>query len=105
MRATARSLKALAGLDPTPPPLAPAIQIPPRTEDKGPAWLPPQPRTETELAPAPLVPAPRRARGRLALPFALLVALVAGASAVLWTHPELLSWRNNASLWGALDMP
>ena len=105
MRATARSLKALAGLDPTPPPLAPTIHIPTLTEDKSPAWLPPRPRTETELSPSPLVPAPRRLRSRIALPFALLVAVVAGASAVLWTHPELFPWRSNASVWGALDLP
>jgi hypothetical protein len=105
MRATARNLKALAGLDPTPPPLAPTRHIPAHAEDRSPAWLPPQPRTETELAPSPLVPAPRKLRGRIALSFALLVAVVAGASAIVWTHPELFPWRSDTTIWGALDLP
>jgi hypothetical protein len=105
MRATARSLKALAGLDPTPPPPPHGIVIPARAEGRSPAWVAAPPPPPPQEAPAPLaLVTPPKPRRRVALPVALLLvfAALAGVSILWWTHPDALPWLPNGALWGAL---
>jgi hypothetical protein len=93
-RATASSLKELAGLAPTPyaPSVLPAIRIPARPEGKSPEWLPQAKRETAELAPAPLVPVSRRMGARVLVPLALLVVLLAGTGVLAWARPGLFAW-------------
>ncbi|MDI3291275.1 hypothetical protein [Polyangium sp. 15x6] len=92
-RATASSLKELAGLVPTPyaPEVLPAIRIPARPEGKSPEWLPQARKEPAELAPAPLVPVSRRMGARVLLPLALLVVLLAGTGVLAWAKPGIFA--------------
>jgi hypothetical protein len=95
LRRTASSLKELAGLEPTPcaPSVSPAIRVPFLTKKKSPAWLPENPRQTPALEPAPLVERARGWRAKLAVPFALFIALLAGFAVVHWRLPEVvLRW-------------
>ncbi|MDC3959069.1 hypothetical protein [Polyangium jinanense] len=92
-RATASSLKELAGLAPTPyaPEVLPAIRIPARPEGKSPEWLPQVRKEPAELAPAPLVPVSRRMGARVLLPLALLVVVLAGTGVLAWARPGIFA--------------
>lgn len=95
LRKTASSLKELAGIEPTPcaPSVSPAIRVPLMTKRATPAWLPEDPRQTPTLEPAPLVRSSRGLRAKLAVPFALLIALAAGFAVVHWRLPEVvLRW-------------
>jgi len=95
LRKMASSLKEMAGLEPTPcaPSVSPAIRVPLLTKKKSPAWLPEDSRQTPTLEPAPLVESPRGWRAKLAIPFALFIALLAGFAVVHWRLPEVvLRW-------------
>lgn len=95
LRRTASSLKELAGLEPTPcaPSVSPAIRVPFLNKRTSPAWLPEDPRQTPALEPAPLVERARGWRAKLAIPFALFIALAAGFAVVHWRLPEIvLRW-------------
>lgn len=99
LRRTASSLKELAGLDATPcvPSVSPAIRVPVMTNRATPAWLPEDPRQAQQFEPAPLVQNARTLKQKLAVPFALLIALCAGFAVVHWRLPEVvLRWVHPA---------
>ncbi|MDI1450280.1 hypothetical protein [Polyangium sp. 6x1] len=93
-RATASSLKELAGLAPTPyaPAVLPAIRIPARPEGKSPDWLPQARKEPAEIAPPPLVPVSRKMGARLLWPLALLVLILAGTGVLAWARPGIFAW-------------
>lgn len=95
LRRTASSLKELAGLDATPcvPSVSPAIRVPVMTNRATPAWVHEDPRQAPQLDPAPLVQNARSLKQKLAVPFALVIALCAGFAVVHWRLPEVvLRW-------------
>jgi hypothetical protein len=95
LRRTASSLKELAGLEATPcvPSVSPAIRVPIMTNRATPAWVQEDPRQVEPLEPAPLVQNARSLKQKLAVPFALAIALCAGFAVVYWRLPEVvLRW-------------